>query len=195
MVIGPKSGVRMITSGQYVGEHTPEIALPGGGKSAGLIQERLALVGGREYVGRVILSGGNAAGPVEVSLVWGGGATMRQTVTIDKITGEYTKYPLRFRAGNSTDNGRLEIVAKGTGAFRIGTVSLMPADNLDGWRVDTVKLLKELNSPVYRWPGGNFVSGYNWRDGIGDPDKRPPRKNPPGKASSTTTSASTSTWP
>ena len=33
-------------------------------------------------------------------------------------------------------------------------------------------------SPVYRWPGGNFVSGYNWRDGIGDPDKRPPRKNP-----------------
>ena len=30
----------------------------------------------------------------------------------------------------------------------------------------------------YRWPGGNFVSGYNWRDGIGDVDKRPPRKNP-----------------
>jgi alpha-N-arabinofuranosidase len=35
-----------------------------------------------------------------------------------------------------------------------------------------------LNSPVYRWPGGNFVSGYDWRDGIGDRDKRPPRKNP-----------------
>ena len=32
--------------------------------------------------------------------------------------------------------------------------------------------------PVYRWPGGNFVSGYNWRDGLGDPDRRPPRKNP-----------------
>jgi alpha-N-arabinofuranosidase len=60
----------------------------------------------------------------------------------------------------------------------VGTVSLMPADNVNGFRADTLKLLKELNSPVYRWPGGNFVSGYNWKDGIGDPDKRPPRKNP-----------------
>jgi len=45
-------------------------------------------------------------------------------------------------------------------------------------RTDTLGLLKELNSPVYRWPGGNFVSGYNWKDGIGDRNKRPPRKNP-----------------
>ena len=55
----------------------------------------------------------------------------------------------------------------------------MPKDNIDGMRADTIKLLKELNAPVYRWPGGNFVSGYNWRDGIDpDRDKRPPRKNP-----------------
>ena len=38
----------------------------------------------------------------------------------------------------------------------------MPSDNIDGWRMDTIACLKELNSPVYRWPGGNFVSGYNW---------------------------------
>jgi alpha-N-arabinofuranosidase len=55
---------------------------------------------------------------------------------------------------------------------------MMPADNQYGWRRDVVALLKELDSPVYRWPGGNFVSGYNWRDGIGDRDRRPPRKNP-----------------
>ena len=54
----------------------------------------------------------------------------------------------------------------------------MPADNVQGWRVDTLARLKELDSPVYRWPGGNFVSGYDWKDGIGDPDRRPPRKNP-----------------
>jgi alpha-N-arabinofuranosidase len=54
----------------------------------------------------------------------------------------------------------------------------MPADHIKGWRKDVVGLLKELNSPIYRWPGGNFVSGYNWRDGIGERDKRPPRKNP-----------------
>jgi alpha-L-arabinofuranosidase len=53
-----------------------------------------------------------------------------------------------------------------------------PAIHLPGWRRDVVELLKQLDSPVYRWPGGNFVSGYNWRDGIGDRDQRPPRKNP-----------------
>jgi alpha-N-arabinofuranosidase len=178
MIVGPKSGVRMIKNGAYVGEHTPEIALPGKGQPAGLQQERLALVAGKEYVGRVVLSGAATAGPVEVSLVWGGGATMRHTVTIARIGADYAKFPLRFRAGGSTDNGRLEIVARGEGSFRVGAVSLMPADNIYGWRPDTLALLKELNAPVYRWPGGNFVSGYDWKDGIGDPDKRPPRKNP-----------------
>jgi alpha-N-arabinofuranosidase len=70
------------------------------------------------------------------------------------------------------------IVSSGKGAFRVGTASLMPADNVEGFRPDTLQLLRELNAPVYRWPGGNFVSGYNWRDGIGDRDRRPPRKNP-----------------
>ncbi len=177
MIIGPKRGVKMITPA-YVGDHTPQISLPGSGQPAGIMQERLGLVAGKEYTGRIVLSGAATAGPVEVSLVWGGGATMRHTVTIEEIGADYAKFPLQFRAGSSTDNGRLEIVARGTGAFRVGTVSLMPADNIAGWRADTVALLKELNAPVYRWPGGNFVSGYNWRDGIGDPDKRPPRKNP-----------------
>src|ERR1039458_9400077 len=33
-------------------------------------------------------------------------------------------------------------------------------------------------SPIARWPGGNFVSGYDWKDGLGDPDKRPPLIGP-----------------
>ncbi len=177
MIIGPKHGVRMLTEDSYAGSHTPRITLPGEGQAGGLMQERLGLVKGKEYTGRVALAG-DVEGPIEVSLVWGGGATMRDTVVIEKVTGEYAKYPLRFRSGGSTDNGRLEIYSRGTGNFSIGTVSLMPADNIWGWRADTVALLKELNSPVYRWPGGNFVSGYDWKDGIGDPDKRPPRKNP-----------------
>ena len=39
-------------------------------------------------------------------------------------------------------------------------------------RRDTLALLKQLNGTVYRWPGGNFASGYDWRDGIGDRDRR-----------------------
>ncbi|MBO5439597.1 MAG: alpha-N-arabinofuranosidase [Clostridia bacterium] len=42
-----------------------------------------------------------------------------------------------------------------------------------GFRKDVLKLIKELNVPIVRYPGGNFVSGYNWEDGIGDKSKRP----------------------
>ena len=46
-----------------------------------------------------------------------------------------------------------------------------------GLRKDFVQLIKELKIPVVRWPGGNFVSGYNWEDGIGPKDKRPLRRD------------------
>ena len=42
-----------------------------------------------------------------------------------------------------------------------------------GFRKDVIDLVKELGVPVVRYPGGNFVSGYNWEDGIGPKDKRP----------------------
>lgn len=45
--------------------------------------------------------------------------------------------------------------------------------NKDGFREDVATIVKDLNVPVIRYPGGNFVSGYNWEDGIGDKSKRP----------------------
>jgi len=158
----------------FAGDHTPRTAAPGG-----IVQGGLGLVKGKTYVGRIWLKGTGGAGPVEVSLIWGDGPKDRQTVTVEKLTTDYAKTPLEFTSGAATDDGRLEIKApSGKGAFHVGTVSLMPADNVKGMRADTLALLKELDSPVYRWPGGNFVSGYNWKDGIGDRDRRPPRKNP-----------------
>ena len=44
-----------------------------------------------------------------------------------------------------------------------------------GFRKDFVELVKELKIPVVRWPGGNYVSGYNWEDGIGPKEQRPAR--------------------
>ncbi|UCF38630.1 MAG: alpha-L-arabinofuranosidase, partial [Acidobacteriota bacterium] len=178
MIIGDHAAVTMEGADSYVGEQTPRITLHQEEGPAGILQERLGLVDGREYSGRIVLSGDASAAPITVSLVWGGGAGDRDTVTIDSLPQDYEKFPLEFRSGRSTDNGRLEITGHGTGSFKIGTVSLMPSDNILGWRKDTVALLKELDSPVYRWPGGNFVSGYDWKDGIGDRDQRPPRKNP-----------------
>ena len=44
-----------------------------------------------------------------------------------------------------------------------------------GLRTDVIEALKRLHMPVMRYPGGNFVSGYRWRDGIGPKESRPAR--------------------
>ncbi len=50
-----------------------------------------------------------------------------------------------------------------------------PTADEDGFRGDVIKLVKELNVPIVRYPGGNFVSGYNWEDGVGPVENRPKR--------------------
>ncbi|MEW6074126.1 MAG: alpha-L-arabinofuranosidase C-terminal domain-containing protein [Planctomycetota bacterium] len=175
---GEPGSVRMATDSPFTGAQTPEIALPGGGGAAGIVQGGLGLVAGREYVGRIWLAGDPGAGEVEIALVWGDAPAARDAVRAPAPGPDYARTELWFTPGATTDFGRLEVRAAGTGAFRVGAVSLMPADNVHGLRADTLALLRELDAPIYRWPGGNFVSGYDWRDGIGDRDRRPPRKNP-----------------
>ena len=50
-----------------------------------------------------------------------------------------------------------------------------PTADGNGFRRDVIDLIKELGVPVVRYPGGNFLSGYDWRDGIGPKEKRPTR--------------------
>jgi alpha-N-arabinofuranosidase len=44
-----------------------------------------------------------------------------------------------------------------------------------GFRKDVIDLVRELDVPIVRYPGGNFVSGFNWEDSVGPVDKRPMR--------------------
>ncbi|KAG6917636.1 hypothetical protein DXG01_001743 [Tephrocybe rancida] len=48
-------------------------------------------------------------------------------------------------------------------------------DPRNGFRTDVLDALKELNVPLVRYPGGNFVSSYRWQDGIGPRELRPRR--------------------
>lgn len=50
-----------------------------------------------------------------------------------------------------------------------------PSADEQGFRGDVLSLVRELDIPVIRYPGGNFVSGYNWEDGVGPKDQRPRR--------------------
>ncbi len=166
-IVGPADSVTMVETDSFVGRHTPRIAA-----GSGIRQNDLALVAGKTYVGYIWLKAAAGSANVRVSLR---GATGERV--IDNVGKAYAKYPLKFTATEATEKASLEIRVTG-GDCLVGTASLMPADNVDGLRADTLALLKQLGAPMYRWPGGNFVSGYDWRDGIGDRDRRPPRKNP-----------------
>jgi len=50
-----------------------------------------------------------------------------------------------------------------------------PTSTPEGFRGDVLDLVRELGVTVVRYPGGNFVSGYDWRDGIGPREQRPRR--------------------
>lgn len=50
-----------------------------------------------------------------------------------------------------------------------------PSADRNGFRRDVLDLVRELNPTIMRYPGGNFVSGYNWEDGVGPVEKRPRR--------------------
>ncbi|HSV27566.1 MAG TPA: alpha-N-arabinofuranosidase [Sedimentisphaerales bacterium] len=50
-----------------------------------------------------------------------------------------------------------------------------PSADEQGFRRDVIALIRELDIPIIRYPGGNFVSGYNWRDGVGPKESRPVR--------------------
>ncbi len=50
-----------------------------------------------------------------------------------------------------------------------------PLSDEQGFRKDVLELVRELQVPIVRYPGGNFVSGYKWEDTVGPKEKRPAR--------------------
>lgn len=170
--VGADQVVVMDKDQPFVGDQSPKIELDSSAPH-GIRQAGLTLENGKRYSGRIYLRATPGAN-VRVSLIWGTGENDRETVKIGAIGTDYKKFPLSFTAKSDSSDAILEITGTGTGNFHIGTISLMPAANVEGFRPDTIAQLKQLHSGMWRLPGGNFLSDWDWHDAIGDIDKRPP---------------------
>jgi alpha-L-arabinofuranosidase len=170
--VGGDGVVVMDNEQPFVGEQSPRIELDRAAPH-GIQQSGLALLKGKRYVGDIVLRGTPGA-RVRVTLIWGDGANERQSVNLSALPGTYRKFSFGFTAQADSENASFQITGTGSGNFHIGTVSLMPADNVEGFRPDTISLLRQLHSGFWRLPGGNFVADFNWYDSVGDRDKRPP---------------------
>ncbi len=111
---------------------------------------------------------GAAAGPIVSSTGWAEASPQstsqsarikidfdRQLGRIDRnIYGNFTEHLGRCVYGGIYDEGS-------------------PLSDKDGFRKDVLEAARGIHIPLLRWPGGNFSSGYSWKDGVGPKDARP----------------------
>ena len=169
--VGGGDAVAMDRAEPFVGSHSPRVTV--GSAPRGLAQDGIGLAKDRRYEGSVWLSGDPGA-RVQVALVWGNGPSARETIALPAPGPEWRKAEFAFTAKADTLDARFEITGTGTGSFRVAAPSLMPDDNINGWRADTTALARSLNSGMWRLPGGNFLSNWDWHEALGDRDRRNP---------------------
>jgi alpha-N-arabinofuranosidase len=170
--IGGDAAVQMDSHDCYVGAHSPRVVRDGN-SARGFGQSGLGIAKGKAYSGHIVLQG-DAGAKVEVALIWGAGAENRRSVSLPAPGSGWQSYPFEFIAGADSTDARFEITATGQGSFRVGAVSVMPADNINGWRADTTSILRTLHSGMWRLPGGNFLSNWDWHGALGPRDRRAP---------------------
>mgnify|MGYP000462908539 CR=1 FL=1 len=136
----------------------------------------------RRYQFRVVA---RAAQPVRAELqLRSAAAPQSPIVRVPVDVGyEWDSYGGAFEVpkdGGVDDQGAfvLGIVASGSANIVLDRVLVYPADHVHGADPDIIRMLKEARLALLRWPGGNFSSGYHWRDGVGPVDGRPTGLNP-----------------
>lgn len=170
--IGADDAVTMDRRDPYVGAQSVSVTVQGD-TVRGLGQSGIAIAKGRTYTGHLVLAG-DASANMQVALVWGAGPDGRQVVRLPALHSDWRSVPFAFTPSADAFDAHFEITGTGAGQFRVGAVSLMPANNINGWRADTTRILRTLNSGIWRLPGGNFLSNWDWHSAIGPRDKRAP---------------------
>jgi alpha-L-arabinofuranosidase len=175
LAVGPMAAIELDKSRAYVGAHSPVISV-NGSEVRGIAQGGIALKSSVSYNGRLVIWADSGV-KVQANLIWGEQPDQSASQKI-ATSKKWRKQTFTLQPAIDTTSARLEIIASGNGRFGVGAVSLMPADNVQGFRADTLALMKEMNCPILRMPGGNFVSSYDWKHTIGDADLRPPIYDP-----------------
>jgi alpha-N-arabinofuranosidase len=108
--------------------------------------------------------------PVQIALNGEGKTYATAEVRASEL---WQRYSAELSPNNTDTDAVLSISFKGPGTLWIDQVSLMPADNIAGWRRDVAEALKALKPGIIRF-GGSTIEGFDWKATIGDPAKRVP---------------------
>jgi alpha-N-arabinofuranosidase len=97
---------------------------------------------------------------------------------LPRLPAQWQKYSVQLTSKGQTDRAVFELRLEGDGQAWADKLSLMPADNLLGWRSDVVRAIKDVHPTILRWGGSACDPGeYRWKNGIGNRDRRMPFPN------------------
>ena len=100
------------------------------------------------------------------------------SANLPRLSDQWRKYSVRLTSKGETDRVVFELCLAGEGHAWADKLSLMPADNLMGWRPDVVQAIKDVHPAIVRWGGSACDPGeYRWKKGIGSRDRRTPFHN------------------
>jgi alpha-N-arabinofuranosidase len=95
-----------------------------------------------------------------------------------QVSGQWKKYEARLEFPKSDAQATLSITFRGPGTLWLDNASLMPAKTVGGWRPDVIEAVKALKPGIIRFGGSALddsnLGEFDWRDTLGDPDKRKP---------------------
>jgi alpha-N-arabinofuranosidase len=144
-------------------------------RRTGVGQGKLCFEKGKVYQVRLNLKQKGIAGAVTVALEGKDGVYAGKEIVIPDT--DWRRFSFNLESNQTDGDGKFTITFSGDGTLWVGSGSLMPADNVSGFRADVLEALKAIKPPHLRWPGGCNAEDYTWQEGIGDMDKRPPHFN------------------
>ncbi len=151
-----------------------------GERPSRLSQSGLAVKAGALYhASGWIRSEGAAAVQVALEAPAEGGSSIELAAANPwRPAAQYTRFSARLQPKGSSDRVALVVRVSGKGTAWADQLSLMPEDNLQGWRTDVVEAVKASRPALIRW-GGSVVDpgAYRWKNGIGERDRRQPFPN------------------
>ena len=103
------------------------------------------------------------------------GKTICTQQTVSGISTKWNKFTGSLKIPDSlpTDKSyKFAVLSDKSGQLILDSALLYPTDHINRADPDIIKFLRESRLPILRWPGGNFVSGYHWKDGIGPLERR-----------------------
>jgi alpha-N-arabinofuranosidase len=158
------------------GRVAQRIAIAGGAPcTVGIAQDGIAVERDRPCRFTCYLRQQRLSSPVHVRLHADG----RTFASCDFRPGErWQKVSARLVPSGTSATATLRITFRGPGTLWLDNASLMPEDAVGGWRRDVVEAVRALRPGVIRFGGSALDDGnlgdFEWRDTVGDPDRRPP---------------------